>query len=375
VEAPGDLVPSVFDETGEIVSDVACRRCGYNLRGLREDGCCPECGTPIGLSTRGDLLRFANPAWAERLALGIKYILWGLIISIVVGAVGGCATGVLGGNVALLHVVSLLAGLIGVYGAWLLTSPDPSGIGEDRHVTARKIVRFALLVGLLGECLQIVQTAATTLPSVATILLLLLAGLAGLVGVVGEIAKYFYLEKLADRIPNPKLAGQARFLRWALGVTFGLGAVLGTMVAISAVVARAPGAAPPGGRLAALVAPGAPAPATQPASSATGAPNGTSGSQPAVVWTGRPVTRGPVAFGGGGPATPTLTGMGRGGLIATVVVGAVLGLALLIFQVMAFVLQVRLGRRFREQADIARQTWAAVVDGGKPPPPAELNGI
>jgi hypothetical protein len=35
-------------EAGTIVEDVLCAGCGYNLRGLRPEGDCPECGAPAG---------------------------------------------------------------------------------------------------------------------------------------------------------------------------------------------------------------------------------------------------------------------------------------------------------------------------------------
>jgi ribosomal protein S27AE len=61
VETPADGSLSLFNEAGVIIADTTCRRCGYNLRGLSRDGRCPECGTPIGLSTHGDLLRSSGP--------------------------------------------------------------------------------------------------------------------------------------------------------------------------------------------------------------------------------------------------------------------------------------------------------------------------
>lgn len=36
---------------GQIVEDIPCERCGYDLRGLKGEGQCPECGFLIHLST------------------------------------------------------------------------------------------------------------------------------------------------------------------------------------------------------------------------------------------------------------------------------------------------------------------------------------
>ncbi len=38
-------------ETGIIVEDIVCARCGYTLKGLANRGRCPECGGPIRSST------------------------------------------------------------------------------------------------------------------------------------------------------------------------------------------------------------------------------------------------------------------------------------------------------------------------------------
>ncbi len=70
----------LLDESGTVIVDTSCRRCSYNLRGLSEEGRCPECGTPVGLSTQGDLLRFADPDWLESLARGLNFILWGVAV-------------------------------------------------------------------------------------------------------------------------------------------------------------------------------------------------------------------------------------------------------------------------------------------------------
>ncbi len=59
-------------------------------------------------------------------------------------------------------------------------------------------------------------------------------------------------------------------------------------------------------------------------------------------------------------------------MMAAVCLIGVLGIAVLVFQVMAFILYVRVGRRFREQAGIARATWAAAItpaQSGPPPVP------
>jgi hypothetical protein len=354
MDAPDNLMAGMFDQAGVIICDVVCRRCGYNLRGLREAGRCPECGTPIGLSTHGDLLRFADPTWVEKLAQGVRWMLWGIVVSIGVGISGVCLTGITAGGPAIQEVLGLLGSLVAVYGAWLLTAPDPSRIGEDRYVTARKVVRFGLIIGLLNQGIMIGIEASPTVSKYVAIFLVIPAILCGLVGVVAEFAKFLYMEKLAGRIPDPKLAGFARFLRWAYSIGLGALVLFGGLMVIGLVSST-------GGTMAGLMA-----------AATTSAPAGTSSPGPVVI------TAGPGGTGGGpGPVTvgapPTTTspaGLARppGGLVGLMIAGAcVFGVAMLVFWIMALVLYIRLGRRFREQAGIARATWVAATAGEAPP--------
>ena len=67
------------DEAGS-PGDPLCVHCGYNLRGLSTDRKCPECGTPIAKSLRGDLLSSADPDWLRRLHRGQLYIVVGIVV-------------------------------------------------------------------------------------------------------------------------------------------------------------------------------------------------------------------------------------------------------------------------------------------------------
>src|SRR3712207_6504137 len=101
---------------------VLCRKCGYDLRGCDAAGRCPECGTAVALSARPDLLRFADPAWVSKLGRGVRFILWGALAAIVSAVVGVFAFG----ETLLGNVVTTAGTLVHLYGAWLLTEPDPS---------------------------------------------------------------------------------------------------------------------------------------------------------------------------------------------------------------------------------------------------------
>jgi hypothetical protein len=248
----GDLpaTTELFDEHGVIAVDHECKRCSYNLRGLREDGRCPECGTPIGLSTTGDLLRYADPEWVGTVARGLTIILWMILVGIIVGLLDvgfeAIETPELG------TILAFLAQLVSYYGVWLMTNPDPSGIGEDPYITARKVIRITLVVGLVSSALEPILP---TLPSKAAIVIAIIMILAAIVGLIGEFAKFVYYEKLAARIPNDALVRRARFLKWAFTVTFGVMAVTGGVAALVKLWARAGGPPVGIGVLVCLMAP------------------------------------------------------------------------------------------------------------------------
>src|ERR1041385_4800198 len=84
------------DAPRPVEKDLACRKCGYNLRGLMTDGRCPECGTAVGLSVMGDLLRFSDPNWVDTLGRGVKLIIAGVAVLILGGVLSVAAAMVLG---------------------------------------------------------------------------------------------------------------------------------------------------------------------------------------------------------------------------------------------------------------------------------------
>ena len=73
---------AMVDAKRVVIADAPCRKCGYNVRGLSIDGRCPECGSPVGLSVMGDLLRFSDPSWVRTLRRGVTLILTGIVVYI-----------------------------------------------------------------------------------------------------------------------------------------------------------------------------------------------------------------------------------------------------------------------------------------------------
>ncbi len=197
---------------GAISDDTACRKCAYNLRGLPTDGACPECSAPVELSLRGDLLRFADPEWVERLARGLTFLNAGLIVSIGVDAPGIVLSAFLPTTI---HAMISLGGrLFWLYGAWLATTPDPAGVHENGEAVARRTARVGLILGLTTWF----AAHANRHPGVLATAVTLVYYVGGALWIIGKFAVYCRLARVALRIPDPWLAKRARYVRWALAV-------------------------------------------------------------------------------------------------------------------------------------------------------------
>ena len=246
MQAPPSTQEVVTPDAGGLAGPgVVCRKCGYDLRGADPAGRCPECGTAVALSARPDLLRFADPAWVATLARGVRFILWGALVAVVAGAGGMAAFG----DTLLGNIVGWAGGLIHFYGAWLLTEPNPSALGRDETLTARKVVRVAFAASLAGDFLHNLLVRAA-LPSFLLVGLPVFDAASSLAEAVGEFAKFRYLALLAGRVPDPALARRARQLGWWFA-----GCVLA--VALGAAVAALIAYALPNGVPTALIAAGA----------------------------------------------------------------------------------------------------------------------
>ena len=85
-----DAPPNAPKVALRIENDVSCPACGYNLRGLRMDGRCPECGRPA-IDTFARPLRAFTGALAEEMVrrpggLLVILLVWWVIFSAAAGA-------------------------------------------------------------------------------------------------------------------------------------------------------------------------------------------------------------------------------------------------------------------------------------------------
>lgn len=207
-----------IDPAGNVTASLPCRQCGYDLHGLHESGRCPECGAVVGMSLRSDLLQFSQPEWVGSLRFGVKLILWSMLVTFV-----GSILAVILALAFHIHssqpaffIVILPGGIIGFVGSWQLTTPDPSGLGEDRYGTSRKLIRLGLSVGMSNYALTLIGMSITLPPAAALMVEWLSTGIE-LFALVASFALLNYLGKLALRIPDIKLSARANFLMYAMG--------------------------------------------------------------------------------------------------------------------------------------------------------------
>ena len=153
---------------GRIRIDIPCQHCRYDLRTLKPDGICPECGHPVSDSARDGLLRFSYPRWVKRLRLGALLLLIGIAGSIAGSCIQTRYTARLPQKVGevvrpqrglpvLEQTVSCAAQLIVLGGLLLLTTREPVARSPESRHSPRLLLRTCLPVLCAFLLLDILQ--------------------------------------------------------------------------------------------------------------------------------------------------------------------------------------------------------------------------
>jgi hypothetical protein len=71
-----------LDPYGRLIDELACKGCGYNLRGQSYNGQCPECGMSVAESVIAAIFVYADPDWLKRLSTGVVLLLCTLLTGI-----------------------------------------------------------------------------------------------------------------------------------------------------------------------------------------------------------------------------------------------------------------------------------------------------
>jgi hypothetical protein len=230
---PMPVLSAVDPTSGVVIIDLPCRQCGYNVRGLSPAGACPECGARVALSLRGDLLRYSQPQWLRKLQRGVELILWNIVLAILAAIALAVLTRIAGTSGGLIgQLITLAAALVGFVGAWWLTEPDPSGLGEDQYGTVRKLIRITLMLGAIQAVFGLVLALAGPLPPWARMTTDAVNIVFQIAAVVGVIATLQYLRRLSMRIPDLDIANRSKFLMYTLGICYAMLILVGIVILV-----------------------------------------------------------------------------------------------------------------------------------------------
>jgi hypothetical protein len=212
--------PTPVAAGGLIDADIACRRCGYNLRGLVADGACPECFHPVRQSVRGNALEFSDPLWLRTLARGASLVRWGAMPPALCILLIG-----LWRNPPwwLLTLMACSCAFV-AFGLWKLTTPDPGVPDNARQALARRILRACTLTMIV---LPVGIPFASAWP---TALMWSYVAMTVAVGITCIVAFFRHLRDLARRLPDAKLERETRIVMWGLVGSY----ILITLIAAAA---------------------------------------------------------------------------------------------------------------------------------------------
>lgn len=206
-----------------VVTDRACVDCGYNLRGLKVDGRCPECNALIRHSLHGCRLRFANPRWLSRVRVG-AYLKLG---SVGVAAVGTLVSGLItsqrvsptvDGATILITQILLLLGL------FALTTQEPREAQMERTFCVRKVARMCAASAFVGVLFHRVAGGTVSPTFTASALTPF-----HLVGILALCCELVYWRRLATRVPNATLEKCTTGLLWLVVLFGGITTVTATI--------------------------------------------------------------------------------------------------------------------------------------------------
>ena len=193
-----------------IEHDEPCGACGYNLRGVRYGGVCPECGSPIvlGHSLR-DALSDAPLREIKRIRLGI----WVAMVCLPALLLAPFVAAIFPGD-----PVPLACGLgisaVWVGAVWLMTPPIDAPRGVRHGFGPTSPLRLAVRGAQVGWLLAYALLIAAWIAAVGSLVVMTAAAaLALLIGMAGLVLLAVLLGRLADWCYD-EVAG--RLLEWAL---------------------------------------------------------------------------------------------------------------------------------------------------------------
>ena len=200
---------TIIDSSPTMIEfDLPCIECGYNLRGLDPAGKCPECGTDVARTNRGDLLRFSNATWLSRMKLGTDLMLFAIVFGIFGGVAVSCVGTILAAKPFMFpDVFSVVASALQLISIFLITTQEPRTTYSEGNFTWRRVIRTLAVVRFAAELGGQMGVLFFT-GWLAT-----LTVLSGVLGVMIMFGFFAYAESFARRIPDPGLTRSTTILK------------------------------------------------------------------------------------------------------------------------------------------------------------------
>lgn len=258
----GSTTPSATRETMN-PRGMRCLLCAYDLSGIPEDACCPECAAEIS-HTRQLLLSSQPAKTLRRLQRATVTLLIGVGAQLVFGGVGSIAPGVLlmrsagGVNTMALAILSGVMSLVGLamhatiaWGHWGVTTRLEGNVlnswsRNGARVTVRALTVLLLTVALVNLALGMYfvldpRTSAIFNPNATSASQSLMLGgtmismvVLGVLATAAEFLRFVfssvYLSALARRVPDPGTSriatNVARFSVYLVVASFAIGVVV-----------------------------------------------------------------------------------------------------------------------------------------------------
>lgn len=202
-----------------IDTDLPCRNCSYNLRGLQSDRVCPECGTPIRKHRPAEysLLSDAPLTEIKQLRLGLWIAMASLVATPIIMLVSTIMS-VRSGSDMVIKGGFVLLSLMWAAAVWLMTpvlqTPEAVRRGFSRESRLRLAARYSQLAWP-AAMLLILLGATGAASSLGWISLLVLQ----FVGIMGLMTLAVVLSRLADWCCDEFAERLLNITLWALPIS------------------------------------------------------------------------------------------------------------------------------------------------------------
>jgi hypothetical protein len=246
-EAPAAPAPMPVVAAGEALAfDLPCAACTYNLRSLRPEGRCPECGEPVATSVHPDRLVFADRRWLRRIVRGQTLFL----LAIAVWFISWQAIGVwaftskpsVAWHVLRLAIDVFATVLLSVAALQSVSTAFGSGLTRRQRV-ACWLTRGAAIGYVLLAFVSVARDPALAawriwfaLPYWLDMLTLRRHEVSTALALLVQVGVWVFLRTLALRIPDLRLARALRIGAWFFAIV---------SLALLAAAFRRAGDAPP----------------------------------------------------------------------------------------------------------------------------------